>query len=74
MKETNDKSIKRLNDSASTNQHISKMVIANHSLDDAIINNLTHIIHLKMHKLRKINLSGLNIGDEFAEKFSLVLS
>lgn len=27
-----------------------------------------------MKKVRKINLSGLNIGDEFAEKFSLILS
>lgn len=27
-----------------------------------------------MDKVRKINLSGLNIGDAFAEQFSLVLS
>lgn len=50
------------------------MLKADHSLDDSILRNLTLIIHEKMNKLRKINLSGLNVGDEFAAEFSLVLA
>lgn len=50
------------------------MLKADHRLDDAILLNLTQIIHEKMTALRKINMSGLNVGDEFAAEFSLVLA
>lgn len=50
------------------------MLKTDHRLDDAIMLNLTQIIHEKMTELRKINMSGLNVGDEFAAEFSLILA
>ncbi|KAL4467213.1 hypothetical protein ABPG73_014878 [Tetrahymena malaccensis] len=45
-----------------------------HSLDDKLIEQLSYLIEKRLKQLRQIDLCGLNVSDDFAEKFSLLLS
>lgn len=45
-----------------------------HALDDKLIEHLSYLIEKRLKQLREIDLRGLNVSDDFAEKFSLILS
>ncbi|KAL4454019.1 hypothetical protein ABPG74_003902 [Tetrahymena malaccensis] len=52
---------------------ISGVINPDHVLDDKLFEHLSYLIEERLKQLREINLRGLNVSDDFAEKFSLIL-
>lgn len=61
-------------DNAKKRNNLENLIEADNELDDKIFDHLCFFIREKMSNLRVINMSGLNVSDMFAEKFSLILS
>ncbi|KAL4444816.1 hypothetical protein ABPG74_016024 [Tetrahymena malaccensis] len=61
-----------INDTKRNN--LENLIESDNELDDTIFDHLCLFIQKRMKGLRYLNLSGVNISDIFAEKFSLILS
>ncbi|KAL4493651.1 hypothetical protein ABPG72_004144, partial [Tetrahymena utriculariae] len=61
-----------MNDTKRNN--LENLIESDNELDDTIFDHLCLFIQKRMKGLRYLNLSGVNISDIFAEKFSLILS
>ncbi|KAL4444818.1 hypothetical protein ABPG74_016026 [Tetrahymena malaccensis] len=61
-------------DNETKRNNLENLIESDNELDDTIFDHLCLFIQKRMKGLRYINLSGVNISDIFAEKFSLILS
>ncbi|KAL4497892.1 hypothetical protein ABPG72_000647 [Tetrahymena utriculariae] len=75
LKEGKDRSSKAKNQfqEKEDDDMISGVINPDHVLDDKLFEHLSYLIEERLKQLREINLRGLNVSDDFAEKFSLIL-